>query len=439
MREEFAREIIEGTSAGALQVALSFYENTERRAKEVLNNLENLASGEILQALHHFPPQTQARLLLYMALRGEAVKERAVEMAGYLDGEGPDAVALKTVLGLEKATTPEKYGRFLRKNFHPFSLTSCRLHATASRKIISGQWDRDLFLQALFCLRFCPDDFIRTPLLLPLLEVAGRNLESVLQHVLDFQRGMLFDYERAKVLVKTAEVLKEAGLLDLASSEEIILAIREIETKVFRFWALKEVSRIMAEAGLRERALELSRNIENPFWKGATAYELLQEGERSEDLQDPFWKLMVDLKTHPERQGEVIEDFLKDPYIPDGIKLPSLEIVLPLLSGHNQEKVKSFLAEKGWTSTPRQEEKKPTTVELSQEDFLKMPLAEREEEAKRLAETVEFNQRSLPFFMEVLYHPQAVDILLSRKVEGEDESQALRVLRILQERVDKAH
>ncbi len=437
MKEKFAREIIGGTSPRALELALAFYKESENKAREIVDNLENISRGEILSSLSLFPVESQARLLLYLALKGEPVKEKAVDMAGYLDGEGPDAVALRTVLGLEQGTGPERYLRYLRKNFQPYSLSACRLYATASGKLLSRRWNEDLFHKTLFCLRHCSDDFVRTPLLLPILEAARSHLIEVLDDVLDFQRGMLFDHERSKVLIKTAEVLKNSALLDRSTSEKILLAIREIETKVFRFWALKEVSKVMAEAGLRERAMEVARGIENPFWKGALSYELLREGERGEDLEDPFWKLMVDLKTHSERQGEILSEFMENPYIPDGIKLPSLEIVLPLISRENSERVRAFLDEKGWESRKMAEEPMVYGEEVSVEEFLKMPVADREEWAERLAESVEFNQEALPFFKEVLYHPKAVDIALSRKVKTEGEEEAQEIIRILQPRLDK--
>ncbi len=430
MKEKFARQIIEGTSPGALEAALSFYAETEKKARAVLDNLESLSLEEILASLSLFPAETQARVLLYLALRGEPVKERAVDMAGYLDGEGPDAVALRRVLGLDEPQGTEKYLRYLRKNYIPYSLNPCRLYATSSWRLLSQSWDREIFSRALSFLRRCCDDFVRTPYVLSLIQVAGEKLPEVLEGVLDFQRTMLFDPERVKILVKAAEVLKDAGLLDEGSSEKILLAVREIETKAFRFWALKEISKLMAEAGLRERAMEVSRSIENPFWKGATAFELLREGERAEDLEDPFWRLMVDLKTHPEEQDRVIEEFIEDPYIPDGIKLPSLEIVLPLLE--RPEKAEKFLQQKGWR--PGEVKEKPQRdleAKITVEEFLEMPVAERNEEAKRLAETVELHQGNLPFFREVLYHPEAVDILLARKVKGEGRDQASHILHLL--------
>jgi len=414
-----------------LETALSFYTETEKKAREVLEALESLSYQEVLQSLSLFPWETQARLLLYLAIKGFPVKERAVEMAGYLDGEGPDAVALRRVLGLEEPRETERYLQYLRKNYIPYSLNPCRLYATSSWILLSRGWDREIFTKALSFLRRCSDDFVRTPHVLSLIQAAGEKLREVLEEVIEFQRAMLFDPERAKILVKTAEVLKNVGLLGEEASEKILLAVREIETKAFRFWALKEISKLMAEAGLRERAVELSRSIENPFWKGAVAFEILREGERAEDLEDPFWKLMVALKTHPEEEDEIIGKFIEDPHIPDGIKLPSLEIVLPLLK--SPEKAEGFLREKGWRSgeakekTGRERESKITVRE-----FLEMPVVERNEEAKLLAERVELQQENLPFFQEVLYHPEAVDILLARKAKTEGEKEASKVLQILQ-------
>ena len=432
MKEKFARHIIEGTGPDALEAALKFYGETEKKARAVLDNLESLSSEEILASLSLFPAETQARILLYLALRGEPVKERAMDMAGYLDGEGPDAAAVRRILGLEEPQGTERYLRYLRKNYIPYALNPCRLYAASSWKLLSQGWDKEVFSRALSYLRRCSDDFVRTPYVLSLMEAAGERMAEVLEEVLDFQRAMLFDPERVKILVKAAEVLKDAGLLDEGSSEKILLAVREIETKAFRFWALKEIARTMAEAGLRERAKEISRSIENPFWKGATAFELLREGERAEDLEDPFWKLMVDLKTHPQEQDRIVEEFMENPYIPDGIKLPSLEIVLPLLK--SPEKVEAFLKEKGRRPGEGKEEpQRSLEAEITTEEFLEMPVAERNEEAKRLAESVELQQENFPFFREVLYHPEAVDILLARKAKGEGRDQASRILQILRE------
>ncbi|GEM_PF-2665763 len=448
-REIFAEKIIKDTSYEALKTAVSYYKELEEKTRRFLDNVDSLSGEEILKEIDQLPYDTGTRVLIYSSLKGTSGLEEVIfDRIGYLDFKDPDLRALETI-GMfpssGRSSKPENYFRFLVESYKPLKLPICCLYSTATSVILEEHPDPQLFKSALEHLRFCNDDFEKSAQVILLVERMRGNVVLVTEEVIEFQRTILYDSEREKILSALASSLAGENILTEELGESLIYAAREIETTPFRYRAIMEITKAMKGAGLKERALSFVERIENTFWQGGIAYELLKDEDDAllqkalQFVRDPYWKLLLRLSSasNPDEERRIIQDFIEDQFLPLNLKLRSLGIIKNRISPENRPVVEEFLKlhpaeEIGYEDTGKTHEE-TFSLEENIEVFLSLPVPERDFMSRKLAAEVmkeSSREKFKPFFEEILHHPPAVETLLCHKVKEEGPDQARRIIEL---------
>lgn len=446
-KENFAEKIIKGTGEEALEEALSYYRKLEEKTRNFLRDIDSISREEILKNLDELPYDIATRVLIYRALIGTKELEKVIfERIGYLDFKDPDLRALETI-GIfpssGKSSKAENYLRFLRKSYKPLKLPLCCLYSTATSVILKENPDIELFRKALERLHRCDNDFEKSAQVLLLIESARGKIATVTDEIIEFQRSILYDSERGKILSSLAFALAKERLLTEELGESLIYAAREIETTPFRYRAIMDITKAMKEAGFREKALSFVERIENTFWQGGIAYELLkEEGETLlkkglQFVRDPYWKLLLKLSSAsgPVDERKIIQDFIEDPFLPLNLKTRSLGIIKNRVSPENRDMIENFLKNRAEEEEVYENTETPYNNEFSLEEniklFLSLPVPERDFMSKKLANEVmkvPSREKFKSFFMEILHHPQAVETLLCHKVREGSPEEAMKII-----------
>ncbi len=451
-KERFAEMLINGKASEALNIALRYYKGLKSKAEKVLDRIDLISVEELEPFLEAFPYDFGTRILIYMALKGTKGLENIIlDRVGYLDFKEPDIRALESLGFFQssfKSSNPDRYLRYLRESFVPFRLPICSLTATAVSILLKeGTNSVPLFSRTLSLLKECRDDFKKAKLVVELIKsMKGKKEAKLLSgEIIELQRGILYDHERGKILVNLCHVVSEDKMLDRDFSKSLLLMAREIETPSFKYWTMMEIAKDMKKAGLGETAMGFLRRIENPFWQGAIAYELLKNGdlnlfhEALSFVKDPFWKLLIELKdsSRPEKEEKIIRDFISNDFIPPSIRLESLRIVKDKLSDKTRKITDNFLKSYSNYEVGFEEQEdieKAGDIEEEVNIFLSLSQPEREAIADSLVRKVivhPMKRRFKKFFSALLQHPGAVETIISEMVKKDGKQEAERVVEII--------
>lgn len=446
-KENFAEKIIKGKGEEALEEALSYYRKLEKKTQKFLKNLDSISREEILENLDDLPYETATRILIYRALIGEKDLEEVIfDRIDYLDFKDPDLRALETI-GIfpssGRSSKAENYLLFLRETYEPLKLPLCCLYSTATSVILKENSDIELFRNALERLHLCGNDFEKSAQTILLIESVEGKIAEVTDEIIEFQRSILYDSERGKILSSLALALAKENLLTEELGKSLLYAAREIETTPFRYRAIMDITKAMKKAGLREKALTFVERIENTFWQGGIAYELLKDEGGTllkkglQFVRDPYWKLLLKLSSAsgPRDERKIIQDFIEDPFLPLNLKIRSLRIVKDRISPENRDLVERFLENRAGEEEVFENAEISYNDEFSLEEnielFLSLPVPERDFMSRKLANEVMKSPsrgKFKYFFKEILYHPEAVEILLCHKVREESPEEARRII-----------
>ena len=449
---KIAEDLINGKTTEALKDINDYYSNIREKSTYILENINSIPIEEIKKSLNIFPPETAIRILIYRALIGESgLEEKILQGIGVFDLNDLDMRALSSI-GLfpqsGKSPKPENYLKFVRESFSPFNLTTNRLFATASALSMKNHGPNpELFKEALNRLSACTDYFEATEGVIELIEAMEGKLKEVCRDAVEFSRWVLFDSERSRILSKIAEVLRKEGTLSGDSAEYLLLAAREIETTPFRFEAIMEIMKQMKKSGLIELSLEFLSKIENSFWQGGIAYELLKDRDVSffekalSFVYDPYWRLLIKLKANPEPEKEIetVKEFIENEFLPMSIKVNSLKLILGELSEEAKKLAENFINTEGTEQelpsayeNPSKESEASLDEEV--EIFLSMEITERDYLSRKLTRKV-FKQKNRAkykdFLAQLVHHPQALELALCEKLKNDYPDESDKVIELL--------